>query len=678
MQGVTVQDSIEDWGEAREPRLSPLAVATWTVDAELRVTSWDAGSLLTAPGLSPIALPVMDAFRACGVTRLPLEEHRQALAGDSLEFVLAFSERPSLRVNLSPLRGEEGRVIGAVGVALQAPYGGSADDRLQRDAAFGRALSGFLGYAVRHKFDGSLYQRLVETILAMVPRADAASFWLKDGGGRFQLVSSSGLPLEDVAYPTMPPEALARGERARDGRRFEGPMTTRAKLVEQRVPAPTEPIRETLSAPVVLRGEVVAYLHLYCLEPTKTFDHGDNRLARLFAEELASLFHHAELERSLREERTQLEHLLAKYQALAEFSAEIEIMHDTDELIEHGMRCLLERFEFDVALFTDVEDGVVRFTRLRGAVSNELTKVLETPQPLGAGVNGWVAASGETLYVEDYPSWPSRHQPYVFTGVRSMLALPVLRNGKVRHTLSFATLHRHAAIGDDGAHVAGAFVRRLENAFERAQHLEEIRATREATFRSLGVALEFRDLETRGHTDRVVDLAGRFADRLGLDGRERQALVWGAYLHDLGKVAVPDAILLKPGRLTDEEFGAIRQHTLYGAQMVADIPFLPRGSRQVVRSHHERWDGRGYPDKLAGEDIPLLARMFSLVDVYDALTSERPYKSAWTHAQAVAELARQAGGQFDPDLVPRFIETVEATPWTDGTTSAPGPDSSLN
>lgn len=241
-----------------------------------------------------------------------------------------------------------------------------------------------------------------------------------------------------------------------------------------------------------------------------------------------------------------------------------------------------------------------------------------------------------------------------------MLALPVHRDGKVRHTLSFATLNRHASIVEEGVRVASAFVKRLENAFERAQHLEEIRATREATFRSLGVALEYRDLETRGHTDRVVEIAGRFADRLGLDADERQALVWGAYLHDLGKVAVPDAILLKPGRLTDEEFEAIRQHSIYGSEMVADIPFLPRGARDVVRSHHERWDGKGYPDNLAGEEIPLLARMFSLVDVYDALTSERPYKPAWTHQQAVAELMEQAGRQFDPDLVAPFMETIEA------------------
>ena len=121
---------------------------------------------------------------------------------------------------------------------------------------------------------------------------------------------------------------------------------------------------------------------------------------------------------------------------------------------------------------------------------------------------------------------------------------------------------------------------------------------------------------------------------------------------------MPDAILLKPAKLTAEEFAVIRRHTLYGVEMVRDIAFLPAETVAVVRSHHERWDGGGYPDGLAGEDIPLLARMFSLVDVYDALTSERPYKRAWTHADAVTELHKQAGSQFDPHLVPLFLAAL--------------------
>ena len=193
---------------------------------------------------------------------------------------------------------------------------------------------------------------------------------------------------------------------------------------------------------------------------------------------------------------------------------------------------------------------------------------------------------------------------------------------------------------------------------ERMTNLREIEATREATFRALGVALEYRDLETKGHTDRVVAMSRRFAAVLGLTEEQVQAITWGAYLHDLGKVAMPDAILLKPGRLTEEEFAVIQRHTLIGEEMCRDVPFLPVTTRQLIRSHHERWDGAGYPEGLAGEATPLEARMFAIIDVYDALSSERPYKRAWSREEAVTELRHQAGAQFDPDLIAVFLERV--------------------
>ena len=212
----------------------------------------------------------------------------------------------------------------------------------------------------------------------------------------------------------------------------------------------------------------------------------------------------------------------------------------------------------------------------------------------------------------------------------------------------------------------GGVVINTRDVTERVAHLREIEATREATFRALGLALEYRDLETKGHTDRVVDMSQRFAVALGLDDGQHQAITWGAYLHDLGKVAMPDAILLKPGRLTVEEFAVIKRHTLIGEDMCRDIPFLPATTLELIRSHHERWDGAGYPDGLAGDAIPLKARMFAIVDVYDALTSERPYKPAWSRDEAVAELKRQSGAQFDAELIRVFLEHVLDPPVASG------------
>ena len=189
-----------------------------------------------------------------------------------------------------------------------------------------------------------------------------------------------------------------------------------------------------------------------------------------------------------------------------------------------------------------------------------------------------------------------------------------------------------------------------------------IAETFEGTMRALGIALELRDLETAGHTDRVAGLMERVARVLGLPRDQRRALRWGAYLHDIGKLAIPDRILLKPGRLTPSERRVIEAHTLRGEAILKGVPGMPRATLLIVRHHHERWDGAGYPDGLSGTAIPLGARLFSVIDVYDALISKRPYKPAWPVERALEEIRRQAGRQFDPMAVEVFLEALDDAP----------------
>jgi PAS domain S-box-containing protein/putative nucleotidyltransferase with HDIG domain len=173
----------------------------------------------------------------------------------------------------------------------------------------------------------------------------------------------------------------------------------------------------------------------------------------------------------------------------------------------------------------------------------------------------------------------------------------------------------------------------------------------DAAVRALGLALEARDRETQGHTDRVTHLALRLGTALGLGSSDLDTLRLGAYLHDVGKLVVSDTLLLKPGALTLEEREEVRRHVLEGVRFAAALGFLSQEVLDVIRFHHERWDGLGYPAGLVGENIPLLARIFSVADVYDALISQRPYKAAWSPEQARAELVKQAGQQFDPEVV---------------------------
>ncbi|AWN23113.1 hypothetical protein DKM44_07640 [Deinococcus irradiatisoli] len=201
--------------------------------------------------------------------------------------------------------------------------------------------------------------------------------------------------------------------------------------------------------------------------------------------------------------------------------------------------------------------------------------------------------------------------------------------------------------------------RRVGAALERRETLSELSRTREQALYSLGQALGYRSAETQGHTERVTALALRLGVALDLDFETLRDLRWGAYLHDIGKIAIPDALLLKAGALSAAEKRQMSVHVTLGEQMLRAQGFVPEAVCQVVRHHHERWDGGGYPDGLRGEQIPLLARVFAVADVYDALISARAYKPHWSRQRALAELRRAAGHHLDPQVVARFVQLMD-------------------
>lgn len=182
----------------------------------------------------------------------------------------------------------------------------------------------------------------------------------------------------------------------------------------------------------------------------------------------------------------------------------------------------------------------------------------------------------------------------------------------------------------------------------------ELMQTYDATLAGWARALELRDLETAGHCQRVSDVAGRLAGRAGMPEDGLNDLYRGSLLHDVGKIGVPDRILLKPGKLTAEEFSHMQRHTTYAHDLLVHIPFL-RKALEIPYCHHERWDGSGYPRGLKGEEIPLSARVFSVVDVFDALTSDRCYRPGWSRHSALDYIRRMAGTEFDPAIVEAFL-----------------------
>jgi len=187
----------------------------------------------------------------------------------------------------------------------------------------------------------------------------------------------------------------------------------------------------------------------------------------------------------------------------------------------------------------------------------------------------------------------------------------------------------------------------------------ELNRTRLEIIRRLGRAAEFKDNETGLHVVRMSYYAKLIAQAAGFNDEHAELLLNAAPMHDIGKIGIPDNILRKPGKLDDEEWEMMRQHTKFGAEILGDQDsVLLQLAREIALSHHEKWNGKGYPNGLAGAEIPLESRIVAIADVFDALTNERPYKKAWPIEEAVALIERESGEHFDPALVDAFLKAL--------------------
>ncbi len=191
------------------------------------------------------------------------------------------------------------------------------------------------------------------------------------------------------------------------------------------------------------------------------------------------------------------------------------------------------------------------------------------------------------------------------------------------------------------------------------QAMGELERSYDITLEALGDALDLKDAETEGHSKRVTAFTMAIARAIGLPGEKIRIIARGAFLHDVGKMAIPDAILRKPGSLSKEEIAVMREHCRRGYDMLKKIPFLAEAA-EIVYAHQEFWDGSGYPRGLKGEQIPLGARIFAVADTLDAITSDRPYRAAQTFEAAREEIKRWSGRQFDPEVVRVFEEMPES------------------
>lgn len=283
---------------------------------------------------------------------------------------------------------------------------------------------------------------------------------------------------------------------------------------------------------------------------------------------------------------------------------------------------------------------------------------------VGASIAAWVVREARPLIIGAADDDGAGHVDEV-TGALSAVSVPLVAADGPIGALTVGSSGGQVRFCGDDVRLLGTIANHVTTALGTVEAFAQLHDAYLATVRSLAAAVDAKDPYTRGHSDRVAHYARLAGEELGLSYEQQQALEMAAYLHDIGKIGIPENILLKPGRLSEEEMADMRHHPLIGANILEPVSF-PWPITPVVRHHHEKWDGSGYPAGLAERKIPLLARVLSVADAYEAMIADRPYREGRSAEAGLAELAACAGTQFDPEVVSAFFAAVNKGPYAEG------------
>ncbi len=356
-------------------------------------------------------------------------------------------------------------------------------------------------------------------------------------------------------------------------------------------------------------------------------------------------------------EASELAYLRAQLTLAARLTAQLSATHTVAEMTGLVVEELHSTFAFYLAAIQRLDgDGVLRLIAGRGALAEVMTEFLLVEQSVWHGVNGRVARTGTSALVFDTRADEDYIVRDLNTDPRSELSVPIVVDGSVWGVLNIEASEPDA-FSEADAVLVETIAASLGSAIHRAGLVADLERTFTTTLSALMSTVEAKDDYTASHEQEVADLAERVALRMGLSPSRARDVRYAALLHDVGKVAVPSEILLKPGPLSDTEWVAMRRHAAAGGDLVARIDGFAHLA-PAVRASHERWDGGGYPDGIAGEEIPLAARIIAACDTYDAIVTDRPYRSARTPEQACQELCRVAAAQLDERVVQALLKEL--------------------
>jgi len=419
-------------------------------------------------------------------------------------------------------------------------------------------------------------------------------------------------------------------------------------------------VRSWIGVPLTTKGKAVGVLTIDHWEPD-VYDEDSANTVMSFANQAAIAIENARL---FSEAERRLEYLRALRKIDQAIASSFDIQFTYNIFLEQ----VINQLGVDAANVLHLEShlNTLQFATGRGFRTSFLQ---HTNLKLGEGHAGLAVLERRIIHVPDLNQVDTgllrsphlRAEKFI-----SYFAVPLIAKGEVKGVLEI--FHRSSLEPDPEWFdflntLAGQAAITIDNVtlFNDLQrvNIELIRAY-DSTIEGWARALELRDMETEGHSRRVVDLTLRLAHMIGCSSEELVHIRRGALLHDIGKMGVPDSILQRPGPLTDEDWQIMREHPVYAYEWLSSIDFL-RTAMDIPYCHHEKWDGTGYPRGLKGEQIPLAARIFAIVDVWDALRSDRPYRKAWSEQKVLEHIKEQSGIHFDPQVVEVFLELLNSS-----------------
>jgi GAF domain-containing protein len=436
---------------------------------------------------------------------------------------------------------------------------------------------------------------------------------------------------------------------------------------------PTDPeLKSALMAPVERDEQLLGILTVFSTQPY-AFDSADERLLQLFANQAAVAMENAQL-------LSQTQHQLERIQALHDIDLAITASVSLKVTLKILLEQVLKRLEMDAAgilvynphsmeLEPTTSLGFQTIGMYPAGNRNVSSRdwVSNRPLRLGESMAGKAALERQLVNIDDIDSHPGlSEREHLFSnhGFSSYFAIPLISKGELKGVME--VLHRTPFVPDKDWI---AFLYTLGNqatiAIDNASMFDNLQRSNlelslayETTLEGWAKALEMRDMETEGHSQRVTDLTLRLGRAMDINETTLVHVRRGALLHDIGKMGIPDSILLKPAALSEEEWDIMKRHPVYAYELMAPIAYL-RPSVDIPYCHHEKWDGSGYPRGLKGEQIPLAARVFAVVDVWDALLSDRPYRPVWQRQEVLEYIRAQSGSHFDPQVVEAFFKLID-------------------